>query len=287
LPTDFYLSLFVITTVLTLATCLWMLYAAREARGTLRHLRNFYVVWVLQAWLVVLAVYLQEGFFEGAAICTMLSIWGGIFGLVAVCFELFRVMFTIAPDFPAKIFEVRFKFAVAVWILGVCSPLFICGAVFARDPTHERFNYVMGAHLVQYGTFMASFVLIMVSFLNRFMKAVLDVDKKSQSITKRGSKEDQNNSGLTPAEGAMARVNAVVTMLNSSILGGVMIAAVGIAFFATDGQIPYLWIFYVLVVTAPLQGFPQALTGMKDAVKKGLDISNMNSTGEAVIAVRS
>jgi hypothetical protein len=275
LPTDFYLGLFVAVTVLTVIFNVWILYAARGARGSLRQLRNYWVMISSAYWLGVLALFLEQGFFAGAAIAYMFAMWLTNVGLVWVCFEIFRNLFDIAPNFPAKKFEVRFKSAAVVWVFGICSPLLICAAIFVRDPTHERYNYIMGVFFTQIGVGATLNCSILASFFNRFIEEVLQIDKLKPS---QGTTDE-----TIATKAAMARLKAVATVLKYSGLGSLLFAAFGIAFFATNGNVPYMWIFYAMVITTPLQSFPIMLKGVRTAIKKQDQIEdNGKKEGTAV-----
>jgi hypothetical protein len=88
LPDTFLLYFFIVYSVLTLVALVVSYGLARKAEKSLRMFRDFFLSWLFLDWSAVLAVFLEDGFYEGSAVVTVVFTWLGTIGPAYIMFKM-------------------------------------------------------------------------------------------------------------------------------------------------------------------------------------------------------
>jgi hypothetical protein len=274
LPATYLVNFFITYTVLTFVCVLVLIVIAREAKGTIKYLRNFFLVWLMFDWSVVLTVYLEDGFYTATCVINMLFIIFAMAGPVYSLFDIIRIYFELTPGIDGPRVEWRFKAVYWAWSILMTCPPFLAAAVFARSGNEPLYNACMVAWMMQFGVGLLVYIVAYMVFFIRFRNMIKAMLGKNENATDK----DRDNKNR---EQVLDRVNTLMAiLLFSTPLGFVY---VGVAATLLAGyNVPFFWAFWTFLITQPVQLFGLLVKMVRDDKTRRVQNENNLVTGNSL-----
>ena len=243
-----------------------MIYSvAYKAERLLGIMRNNYMIWILLNWVVVLCVYVEDGFYVGAPIAIVIGVAVSTISPAYLFLQLLQPYFRLTPDLNSKRFSFWFQLGIVVWNVGNAVIVGVAASL-SRDPSYQStYNLLMIIWLMFLGVCHVAFTVVLAIFLTLLIKLIrksqLDMQtlreeepgeasasKPKHTRMRLVEQQQQPHGGESRTAGA---VNGVTRLENylSSVKGlvpfGLINFVVGISFLSVQ-NLPYLWILWMV-----------------------------------------